>query len=108
MAQQGVFLDAQPVPPSYIEHARGDKRDRVDIYFQTQGERKEGNIVMDGDASRWLGDKPDDWQQIMLRVAADRIARGSDKENMLDFIIDQYFPPKTPSPAPPSPGQRER
>ncbi len=106
--QQGIFLDEQPVPATYIEHARGDKRDRLDIYFQAQGVRKEGNIVMDGDASRWLGDKPEDWQQIMLRVAADRIARGSDKENMLDFIIDQYFPPKAPSPAPPSPGQRER
>ncbi|MEP6483265.1 MAG: sulfatase-like hydrolase/transferase [Rudaea sp.] len=99
--QQGVFLDDKPVPPSYVLHARGDKRDRLDIYFKSGGEPRHGNIVMDGDASRWLDDKPDDWQQVMLRVAADRISRGSDKENMLDFIINQYFPPKPAAAASP-------
>jgi hypothetical protein len=102
---QGWFLREDPVPPKYIVHARGDKRDRLDIYFKdSDGTPREGNIILDGDASRWLGDKPDDWQQIMLRVASDRIDRGGDKENALDFIIDQYFPHKS---EPSSPHQRE-
>jgi lipoteichoic acid synthase len=90
---EGLFLSDNPIPPAYIVHARGDKRDRLDIYFKGKdGSPREGNIILDGDASRWIGDKPDDWQQIMLRIAADRIDRGGDKENALDFIIDQYFP----------------
>jgi hypothetical protein len=101
--EQGLFLSELPVAPKYVIHARGDKRGRVDIYFKgTDGAAREGNIILDGDASRWIGDKPEDWQQIMLRVAADRIARGSDKENALDYLIDLYFPhPATP----PSPRQ---
>lgn len=106
---EGVFLSDNPIPPKYIVHARGDKRDRLDIYFKApDGTPREGNIILDGDASRWMGDKPDDWQQIMLRVAADRIDRGGDKENALDFLIDQYFPPAPApgaKPAQPSPRQ---
>ncbi|HEX3895954.1 MAG TPA: LTA synthase family protein [Rudaea sp.] len=102
---EGWLLREDPLPPKYIVHARGDKRDRLDIYFKgTDGTEREGNIILDGDASRWRGDKPDDWQQIMLRVAADRIDRGGDKENALDFIIDQYFPHPTD---PTSPHQGE-
>ena len=90
---EGLFLSDNPIPPAYIVHARGDKRDWLDIYFKdTDGSPREGNIILDGDASRWIGDKPDAWQQIMVRIAADRIDRGGDKENALDFIIDQYFP----------------
>jgi hypothetical protein len=102
---EGWLLREDPLPPKYIVHARGDKRDRLDIYFKgTDGTEREGNIILDGDASRWRGDKPDDWQQIMLRVAADRIDRGGDKENALDFIIDQYFPHPT-EPASPHQGE---
>jgi hypothetical protein len=90
---QGLFLSEPPVAPKYVVHARGDKRGRLDIYFKgTDGTEREGNIILNGDASRWIGDKPDDWQQIMLRVEADRVARGSDKENALDYLIDLYFP----------------
>ncbi len=106
-ADEGVFLSDNPVPPAYIVHARGDKRDRLDIYFKDKDRAaREGNIILDGDASRWIGDKPDDWQQIMLRIEADRIERGGDKENALDFIIDQYFP-RTPGATSTSPRQGE-
>ncbi|HEX6832020.1 MAG TPA: LTA synthase family protein, partial [Rudaea sp.] len=91
---QGWFLRAQPLAPSYIEHARGDKRDRVDIYFGDPARPQRGEIVLDGDASRWIGDKPDGWEQIMLRVAADRIARGAVSENYLDYMIDLTKPGK--------------
>jgi lipoteichoic acid synthase len=102
---QGLFLSDAPVPPTHVIHARGDKRDRLAVYFTDRaGAAHEGNIILDGDASRWIGDKPDDWQQIMLRVASDRIARGSDKENALDFLIDLYFPHPT-APVPPTTGQ---
>lgn len=92
---QGWFLREKPIAPSYVEHARGDKRDRVDIYFGDPKNPQRGEIVLDGDGSRWLGDKPADWQQIMLRVAADRIARGADAENFLDYMIDLRKPVDT-------------
>lgn len=101
---QGLFLTNPPVSPQYIVHARGDKRDWLDIYFQKpDGAVDEGNIILDGDNSRWYGDKPANWQQIMLRIADDRIERGGDAENALDFIIGLYFPHK----APPSPGKSQ-
>ncbi len=102
-AGEGWFLREQPIPPKYIVHARGDKRDRLDIYFRdSDGTSREGNIILDGDASRWIGDKPDNWQQIMLRVAADRIKRGGDADNGLDYMIGIYFP-HTPAAAPAKP-----
>lgn len=97
VSTQGWFLREQPTPPSYVEHARGDKRDRVDIYFGENADKPQrGEIVLNGDNSRWLGDKPQDWQQIMLRVAADRIARGANAENYLDYIIDLRKPAAQP------------
>jgi lipoteichoic acid synthase len=94
---RGLFLSDPPTPPTYVLRARGDKRDHLDVYFRgTDGTSKEGGILLDGDDSRWLGDKPADWQQIMLRVAEDRIERGGDTENALDFIINLHFPPASP------------
>lgn len=90
---QGWFLRQNPLPAAYIEHARGDKRDVVDIYF---GQQK-GAVVLNGDNSRWQGDKPADWQQIALGIHADRIQRGSDDENFLDLIINLHRPPISPS-----------
>ena len=93
--EQGLFLTQPPVPPKYVLRARGDKRDWLDVYFtDPNGVTEEGNIFLDGDDSRWSGAKPADWQQIMLRVANDRIERGGDAENALDFVIDLYFPQK--------------
>jgi lipoteichoic acid synthase len=92
-SSRGWFLREQPLPPSYVEHARGDKRDRVDIYFGDDASNpRRGEILLNGDNTRWLGDKPADWQHIMLRVATDRIARGANAENYLDYIIDLRKP----------------
>jgi arylsulfatase A-like enzyme len=48
-AFNGVFMDRAPAPPQYVVHARGDDRDRVDVYA--------GNEVavyeLDGDDSDW-------------------------------------------------------
>ena len=92
ISAQGWFLRQNPLPAAYVEHARGDKRDVVDIYFGQQ----QGDVVLNGDNSRWQGDKPADWQQIALGIHADRIERGSDKENFLDLIINLHRPPASP------------
>ncbi|QBB70662.1 hypothetical protein ELE36_09955 [Pseudolysobacter antarcticus] len=89
---QGWFLRQNPLPAAYVEHARGDKRDVVDIYFG----QHQGDVVLNGDNSRWQGDKPADWQQIALGIHADRIQRGSDDENFLDLIINLHRPPASP------------
>ena len=98
ISSQGWFLRENPIPPSYVEHARGDKRDRVDIYFGDDPDKPQrGEIVLDGDNSRWLGDANPDSRQIMLGVAADRMRRGATPENYLDYIIDLRRPaPKSP------------
>jgi hypothetical protein len=71
LPSQGVFLREDPVPPTYSLHARGDKRDEIDVFFDDQ----QGEVVLDGDSSHWLGPKPANWQQIMDGVLLDRIAR---------------------------------
>jgi lipoteichoic acid synthase len=89
---QGWFLRRNPLPAAYVEHARGDKRDVVDIYFG----QHQGDVVLNGDKSRWQGDKPADWQQITLGIHADRIQRGADDENFLDLIISLHRPSASP------------
>jgi lipoteichoic acid synthase len=98
---QGTFLSQLPLPAQYIAHARGDRRNRIDIYFGD----KQADIVLAGDQSDWIGPKPDNWKQIMDGIALDRIARGNVKENMLDTIIDSAAPkhadePRSPQPTP--------
>ncbi|MGH8122198.1 MAG: LTA synthase family protein [Rudaea sp.] len=68
---QGLFLRQKPVPPTYSLHVRGDKRDQIDVFFDDQ----QGEVILDGDNSHWLGPKPADWQQIMDGILLDRIAR---------------------------------
>lgn len=68
---QGAFLRAHPTPARYALHVRGDKRDEIDVLF----DGKQGEIVLDGDATRWQGDRPADWQQIMNGILLDRIHR---------------------------------
>lgn len=91
-AAQGWFLRQNPLPAAYITHARGDKRGYVDIYFDQQ----QGEVVLDGDNSHWQGPKPPDWQQIALGIHADRIQRGVNDENFLDFIINLHQPQPVP------------
>jgi lipoteichoic acid synthase len=50
----GVFLDRAPRPAQYVVHARGDDRNRVDVYF---GDRV-ASYREDGDASSWTTATP--------------------------------------------------
>jgi len=50
----GLFLDRVPQPAQYIVHARGDDRNRVDVYF---GDRI-ASYLEDGDASSWATAAP--------------------------------------------------
>jgi lipoteichoic acid synthase len=79
---QGRFLRADPQPPSWVLHARGDARNRVDVYF---GE-KHGALLLRGDDSEWIGDRPPQWQAIADGIHADRIERGA-----LDSDIDDLL-----------------
>jgi len=45
----GLFLERVPQPAQYVVHARGDDRNRVDVYF---GDRI-ASYLEDGDASSW-------------------------------------------------------
>ena len=65
----GIFTRADPQPPQYVLHASGDRRDRVDVYFG----RKHGTVLLDGDDTRWQGDRPDNWQQILETINAQRL-----------------------------------
>ncbi|HEY8011160.1 MAG TPA: LTA synthase family protein [Rudaea sp.] len=101
---QGVFLRVQPQAAEYVVHARGDKRDEIDIYFGKQ----QAEIVLDGDDTRWSGPRPADWQQIMDGILIDRMSRGAVDENLIDYIVRLRSPPKlapvrAPAPAPARP-----
>ena len=95
---QGAFLRTSPQAPAYVIHARGDKRNEVDVYFGQQ----QAQVELDGDASRWIGPKPADWQQIEDGILLDRIRRGAVDENIIDVIVKLRTPPK-PAPAAASP-----
>jgi phosphoglycerol transferase MdoB-like AlkP superfamily enzyme len=87
---QGVFLRATPRPPQYVLHARGDKRGAVDVYFDSQ----QAQIILDGDATRWIGPKPDDWRTVFDGVLLDRINRGELPQNALDLVFRAYGVPQ--------------
>jgi len=94
---QGTFLSLPPQPAQYIAHARGDRRNQIDIYFDD----KQADIMLAGDQSKWLGPKPDNWKQIMDGIALDRIQRGTAEENFLDLMINAMAPKKAPPPPAP-------
>ena len=62
---------ARPRRACSCAHTLRDKRDEIDVLF----DGKQGEIVLDGDATRWQGDRPADWQQIMNGILLDRIHR---------------------------------
>ncbi|MFT3792214.1 MAG: LTA synthase family protein [Rudaea sp.] len=94
---QGTFLSQPPQPAQYVAHARGDRRNQIDIYF----DGKQAELVLAGDQSDWIGPKPDNWKQIMDGIALDRIGRGSADENFLDLMINARAP-KPAQPAAPT------
>ena len=85
---QGTFLSLPPQPAQYVAHARGDRRNQIDIYFNG----KQADLVLAGDQSQWIGPKPDNWKQIMDGIALDRIGRGTAEENFLDLMINALAP----------------
>ena len=93
---QGTFLSQPTQPAQYIAHARGDRRNQIDIYFDD----KQADLVLAGDDSRWIGPKPDNWKQIMDGIALDRVGRGTAEENVLDLMINTLAPKKAPPPQP--------
>jgi lipoteichoic acid synthase len=66
----GYFSAPNPVAAKYVVHARGDDRNRVDVYF---GDRV-GSYTEDGDASRWTsGDRPDDAAAVGAWIDSERV-----------------------------------
>ena len=71
----GSFLRSDPQAPAIIVHARGDDRNRIDIYH---GDAVSG-FLLDGDDSRWLDSPPADAQHIAAWIneqRAEAAARG--------------------------------
>jgi lipoteichoic acid synthase len=84
-ADQGLFLREDVVAPAWILHARGDARNRIDVY----SERGSSALILDGDDSRWIGDRPPQWQAIEDDIHRDRIRRGeldSDIEALIEIL----------------------
>ena len=66
---QGLLLRPVPIPPQYTVHARGDDRDRIDVYGS-------GGALwgyhMNGDASHWVGETPADAKRIAAWITMRR------------------------------------
>jgi lipoteichoic acid synthase len=79
----GVFLDPAPAPAQYVVQARGDDRNRVDVYFDGHV----ASYIEDGDASRWTGSEtPVNGADVAAWINAQRI-RNSQKAS--DATTDQ-------------------
>jgi lipoteichoic acid synthase len=72
-AGEGRFLRADPQPPAWIAHVRGDARSRIDFYLGAQ----EGALILKGDDSEWIGARPEGWQAIADGIHRDRLQRGA-------------------------------
>jgi phosphoglycerol transferase MdoB-like AlkP superfamily enzyme len=65
----GDFLRADPIAPTFITHARGDDRDRVDVYA---GAADVFGFRYDGDESTWIDALPPDADTIRAWIDAHR------------------------------------
>jgi lipoteichoic acid synthase len=72
-AGEGRFLRADPQPPAWIAHVRGDARSRIDFYLGDEA----GVLLLKGDDSEWSGARPAEWQAIADGIHRDRIRRGA-------------------------------
>lgn len=66
---QGSLLRADPQPARYVLHARGDDRNRVDVYSPPA---QFASYRLQGDASHWLTDAPPDAAAIQAWITAIR------------------------------------
>lgn len=67
-AGHGIFTRPQPIPPRYVVHA-GGQASRPQVYID--GQRY--TLVLDGDDTRWAGDKPARAAAILERINRQRI-----------------------------------
>lgn len=65
----GSFLRANPEAPQLVFHARGDDRNRVDVYH---GTNQDSAYLLDGDDSRWLGPAPADGERVAAWINVQR------------------------------------
>ncbi len=81
---QGTFLRSNPEPPDYVIHSRGDRRERIDVYYP------DGNawVELAGDASRSGGAHPQRTQEIAEAIHRDRIERGELPQDMAPLLME--------------------
>lgn len=79
----GSFLRSDPQAPGIVVHARGDDRNRIDIYHDDSV----SGFLLDGDDSRWLDGAPPDaeriaaWINVQRAEAAERGLRESREQH---------------------------
>ncbi len=67
-AYDGSFLRSDPQAPAIVVHARGDDRNRIDIYHDDAV----SGFLLDGDDSRWLDEAPPDAGHIAAWINVQR------------------------------------
>ena len=70
---QGLLFRHEPIPPEYTVHARGDDRDRIDVYGAG---RALWGYHTNGDASHWISETPADAQRIAAWITMRRTDTG--------------------------------
>lgn len=65
----GIFLNPQPAPARYVVQARGDNRNRVDVYYDD----RVASYMENGDASGWSGAPPPDAGMVAAWINAQRL-----------------------------------
>ncbi|MGH8091043.1 MAG: LTA synthase family protein, partial [Rudaea sp.] len=65
----GIFLDPRPQPPRYVVQARGDDRNRVDVYYDD----RVASYMQNGDASGWQGAPPPQADMVAAWINAQRL-----------------------------------
>jgi hypothetical protein len=65
----GIFLDPRPQPPRYVVQARGDDRNRVDVYYDD----RVASFMLNGDASGWQGESPPQADMVAAWINAQRL-----------------------------------
>ena len=69
----GIFLDPRPQPPRYVVQARGDDRNRVDVYYDD----RVASYQQNGDASGWQGAPPPQADMVAAWINAQRLRNAS-------------------------------
>jgi hypothetical protein len=81
---QGNFLAAPLAPARHVLHVSGYEREQV----QRIADGSSAAIVLDGDATHWIGAAPPDAEAVLAAVNRDRVERGAVAENAFDFMMD--------------------